>query len=86
VISFTEEVFYSKSIDFFQLKVRAHFYGLREQTADCTVNITVVRNEYPPVFDQQSYTASLMENFPLGDSILRVHATDQDKYVSHYVR
>lgn len=69
----------------FQLKVRAQFYGLRQQTADCIVNVTISRNEYPPQFDQQDYKQSLMENFPLGESILRVHATDQDKYVSDWI-
>lgn len=62
--------------------MRAHFYGLREQLADCIVNITISRNEFAPQFDSPTYQASIMENFPLGDSILQVHATDQDRYVS----
>ena len=42
------------------------------------MNITVTRNEFKPVFDQQTYRATINETAQIGLSVLRVNATDQD--------
>ena len=46
------------------------------------MNITVVRNENQPQFTSGEYRKEIMENFPLGESILQVSATDKDVGVS----
>ena len=43
------------------------------------VNITVLDfNDKPPIFDHSDYTASVNESLPIGSSIIKVRATDQD--------
>ena len=65
-----------------QLLVRATYEGVRTQTAEAYVNITVQRNENQPQFTSGEYRKEIMENFPLGESILQVSATDKDVGVS----
>lgn len=52
------------------------------QTAYATVNITVTRNLFPPVFDRQIYEATISESLPLGSSVIQLTATDNDAFVS----
>ena len=47
-------------------------------TATATVQISVTRNENPPVFDQQLYQANISETTSIGVSVVRVNATDRD--------
>ena len=62
--------------------MRATYEGVRTQTAEAYVNITVQRNENQPQFTSGEYRKEIMENFPLGESILQVSATDKDVGVS----
>lgn len=59
------------------LTVRAND-GVRYGTTRVTVKI-IDANNNPPVFDQNSYTATIGEDTPLLTSVLRVRATDQDE-------
>ncbi len=65
-----------------QLLVRATYQGVRTQQAQAYVNVTVKRNENQPQFTQGEYRREILENFPLGESILQVSATDKDQGVS----
>ena len=45
------------------------------------LNITIFVedvNEFPPVFTEQEYSASLLENITIGSTIFQVHTTDKD--------
>jgi len=35
-------------------------------------------NDNPPIFDQDTYTATLVENTPAGTTVVTVNATDAD--------
>ena len=54
---------------------------MKTQHAVAFLELTVTRNENAPEFVQGEYRRDLLEYFPLGESILRVSATDQDKHV-----
>lgn len=46
---------------------------------NCSVNITVLDvNNNAPVFSEDSYSAVVMEDTPVGTSVVRVAATDAD--------
>ncbi|KAL8559117.1 hypothetical protein ACOMHN_046165 [Nucella lapillus] len=67
---------------------RANFqYSLRVQVADtayplematATVKITVIRNEFPPIFTASPYRTTINETTEVGVGILQVAANDQD--------
>ncbi len=65
----------------FQLMVRATYQGVRFHEAFAYVNITVKRNERSPRFTNGEYRKEILEYFPLGESILQIRATDQDRDV-----
>ncbi|KAL6048592.1 hypothetical protein STEG23_002277 [Scotinomys teguina] len=50
-------------------------------TAQIQIQVTDA-NDNPPVFSQNTYKVSLRENVPLGTSVLKVMATDQDEGVN----
>ncbi|KAK3089813.1 hypothetical protein FSP39_006721 [Pinctada imbricata] len=50
------------------------------QTAYTTVNITVTRNENPPVFSRQIYEVTIPETSALGASVVQLTATDADAF------
>ena len=52
------------------------------QTAYATVNITVLRNQFAPVFERQLYEVNVQETLSLGTQVVQVTATDQDIFVS----
>ena len=54
---------------------RADDFTIRATTI---VRVRVTRNEYPPVFTHGNLEITISENQPLGVSILRVNATDDD--------
>ena len=64
------------------MRIRASFEGVQLQTTEMTVEIRVLRNEHAPVFEPNSYEAEVLEYIPLGASILRVTASDEDENVS----
>lgn len=61
------------------LKVIAYDGGFPQNTGFLHVDIIVLdANDNCPVFDSNTYEASLVENSPLLTRVLQVHATDQD--------
>lgn len=48
------------------------------QKARAEVTVSVTRNEHAPVFSKAIYEEEISENFPLGDVIVQVAATDID--------
>ena len=51
---------------------RATYEGVQTQTVTAYLNITVRRNENRPQFNASEYRREIMENFPLGESVLQV--------------
>ena len=62
--------------------MRATYNGVRTQVAEAYVNVTVERNQFQPQFTSGEYRKEILENFPLGESILQVSANDRDVGVS----
>jgi len=54
---------------------------VRTQHDVAFLDVSVTRNENAPQFVQGEYRQELLEYFPLGKSILKVSASDQDKHV-----
>ncbi|RUS85645.1 hypothetical protein EGW08_006591, partial [Elysia chlorotica] len=67
-----------------ELVVRAYDSAFPIQRATAEVNIFVVRNENPPFFINEPYTRDLTEEFPLGGSVFRVTAIDNDNDTVRY--
>lgn len=65
-----------------QLLVQATYTGVRTQVATAYVNVTVTRNENTPQFSRGEYREDVLEYYPLGESILRITATDKDENVT----
>uniref|UniRef100_A0A8D8VR67 Protocadherin-like wing polarity protein stan n=1 Tax=Cacopsylla melanoneura TaxID=428564 RepID=A0A8D8VR67_9HEMI len=59
------------------LTVKATDSGSRFDTATVYVNVTDANN-YPPVFENAPYSASVFEDAPIGTTVLIVTATDGD--------
>ncbi|KAI5754092.1 hypothetical protein M8J77_005676 [Diaphorina citri] len=59
------------------LTVKATDSGSRFDTATVYVNVTDANN-YPPVFENAPYTASVFEDAPIGTTVLIVSASDGD--------
>ena len=51
--------------------------GINTNTTDLTINVLNIDDE-PPVFTQPSYSITIMENLPLGTTVLEVSAGDVD--------
>lgn len=65
--------------DWYILNVSASDGGNPPQRGFALLNITVRdRNDHKPVFKNSSYSADTVENSPVGTSILKVFATDND--------
>ena len=67
-----------------QLSVSAKDKGLptpRLATNQATVQINVIRNEKDPIFFQDTYSASLEQNKPVGTQVVTVKASDADTAV-----
>ena len=69
----------SKVLFILQLRVRAYDSSFPTQIAETDVNIFVVRNDNPPIFQNEPYTVFLDENQPIGQSVENVLATDADQ-------
>jgi hypothetical protein len=52
--------------------------GLPTRCANTTGTISVVRNQFPPVFFNEPYTRSIAETFTVGATVLSVTASDND--------
>ena len=64
-----------------QLRVQIYDSSNPEQRAETMVLITVNRNVNGPQFSQANYRANVVENYPIGASVVTIQATDSD-YVS----
>lgn len=68
-----------------RLQVQAVNQGsISLQTATAFVNITVIRNENPPVFTRDQYSQVIQDTSPVGSSIVQVTANDLDGDVVRY--
>lgn len=66
---------------YYILTVRAEDGGGQSTTIRAYFNILDV-NDNPPVFSMSSYSTSLMENLPLGSTVLVFNVTDADDGMS----
>ena len=62
-----------------QLEVVAYDSVYPDNQATSTVVITVMRNPNAPKFTKDSYRKTVDEKVDLGDSVMRIQATDDDK-------
>lgn len=59
-------------------KVLAFDGGNPPRTGSCDVTVVVTdANDNPPTFERATYEASLIENSPMGTTVLRVYASDR---------
>ncbi|XP_076458561.1 protocadherin Fat 4-like [Babylonia areolata] len=63
---------------FFTLSIRATDQRVPERTDDTTVQVTVSRNQFPPVFTDEPYRVTIPETTSINATIFTVSATDQD--------
>lgn len=61
-----------------QLIVQAYDNGFPSLTDTEVVTVTVNRNTQPPAFNNNNYEVTIFETQSLGDTIVRVTATDPD--------
>ena len=54
--------------------------GAQEDTAEVRVRVTDINNN-APIFTQQEYSVSIMENVPINSFVVQVEATDMDQNV-----
>ena len=67
-----------------QLIAYDSFY--RDNVGFANVRINVIRNPSPPVFSLPGYTVTINENYPLGDVVVDVQASDNDGVSDRFVR
>ena len=60
------------------MTVTARDQGIPAKTATVVVQVNVLRNAYNPVFTQEQYTKTIMENITYDSIFLDLHATDND--------
>ena len=65
----------------FQLIIRAQDTSLDPKSATATVDVTIVRNRYEPQFLQNEYDGQDLEGAPLGETILKLSAIDNDTLI-----
>ena len=67
-------------LSFFQLVAEAVYSGVTIQTATATIDITVTRNQNAPRYlnNNNNFAKTISENFPLGDLVENITATDAD--------
>lgn len=51
----------------------------RQSTSDAHVTITVIRDQYAPVFSNAPYKATISEALNVGGNVIMVTASDQDQ-------
>ena len=61
-----------------QLRVTVQDTGNPEKSAVTTVRIPVTRNVNSPKFEKQDYKGTVNENVDVGESVLKVSASDAD--------
>ncbi len=75
----TNETIDREVIDSYILVVEAIDMGPMSLTGTTEVHITIIDiNEFPPIFDEETYTGEVEENAPFNASILQLSATDMD--------
>ncbi|KAL5018741.1 hypothetical protein ScPMuIL_004463 [Solemya velum] len=65
-------------LTFYQVLVKATSSGLRTQTVEAYLNITVTRNENGPIFQLLPYEDLIEDTVTLSESVFKVTATDAD--------
>lgn len=53
--------------------------GLPSRCTNSTGIVTITRNQFPPFFVSEPYTKTINENFPVGDTVLRLSSQDNDQ-------
>lgn len=69
---------------FFQIRVQARDLGAPARYNYTVCTVSVQKNFNPPFFTDDSYAATILETFTLGDTILTVSANDNDPLVSDW--
>lgn len=69
-----------------QIRVQARDLGNPARYGYKVCNVGVQQNFQAPFFVNNSYTATIRETFPLGDTILTTTAQDNDLAVSFIVK
>ena len=72
-----------KSIFKFQLRIVAKDGGSPAKSSTALLTLTIDRNFNPPIYNPQTYNATIFEDQPEGVEILKVTATDADLRVSN---
>ncbi len=67
----------------FQLRVEIYDDANPSQRVETSVKITVQRNVNAPQFSQENYRANVVENYPIGASVVTVQARDNDNVSLH---
>lgn len=67
-----------KYFPLFQLSVRASDQRVPERVDDSVIIIDILRDQFPPIFQNEPYAFSITDNQPLNTSIFQVSAFDQD--------
>ena len=79
----TGEIYLTNSLTDFTLRqisisVRASDQRVPERVDDSVVVIDILRDQFPPIFNDEPYIVSVTDNQPLNVSIFQVNAFDQD--------
>ena len=69
-------------LSFFQLSVRASDQRIPERVDDSVVVIDILRDQFPPVFQNEPYGVAITDNQVANISIYQVSGFDQDRRVS----
>lgn len=67
------------------MRILARDGGSPPKTATAVATINVQRNINNPVFEKQSYSATILETRQLGLPFLQVNATDNDQRVIEFI-
>lgn len=62
----------------FQLKITLIDSWNPDKVTETKLTISMLRNVFAPQFSSSSYTATVYENVDVGQTVLRVNATDGD--------
>jgi hypothetical protein len=69
----------------FQFSVEVRDGGNLFDTDRATVQVNVIRNNYPPLFFPLIYNQTISESASVGSEVIRVSASDQDTNVSSFL-
>jgi protocadherin Fat 4 len=83
-VSFNGNIYVKSSLKddiatFYSLRVQVYDSANPNQRATTVVNIKVERNVNKPQYSKPNYYAAVVENYPIGASVIQVSATDADE-------